>query len=116
MRLIDSEAYYSDLSDKCAAIKDDSLTKQGIRDGLRLAMDVLAKTPPVWDRTGAWNEGLPCRDGRYIVMYDGRLIEGFRYRGVLYGKKTPGKPMVRLAVGRIEKWTEWPEERKAKDG
>ena len=113
MRLIDSEKYYQDLQSRFDAINDsgttnNSLMKQGIKTGLRLAMDRLAKTDPIWERQSKWNHGRPADEGRYIVQYDGKLIEGFFYHGVLYGKKTAGKSMVRLVPDRVGGWVAWP--------
>lgn len=99
MRLIDSES-----------IKEDSLMKQGIKTRLRLAMDRLAKTEPIWESQSAWNHGRPTDEGRYIVQYDDKLIEGFYYQGVLYGKKIAGKSMVRLVPDRVGGWVTWPRE------
>ena len=110
MRLIDSEKYYQDLQRRSESIKEDSVMKQGIKTGLRLAMDRLAKTDPIWESQSAWNHGRPADEGRYIVQYDGKLIEGFFYKGVLYEKKVGGKSMVRLVPDRVGGWVTWPKE------
>ena len=115
MRLIDSEKYYQDLQSRFDAINDSgttnsSIMKQGIKTGLRLAMDRLAKTEPIWERQSKWNHGRPTDEGRYIVKYDDKLIEGFYYHGVLYGKKIAGKSTVRLVPDRVGGWVKWPRE------
>ena len=111
MRLIDSEKYYQDLQRRSDAIKEDSVMKQGIKTGLRLAMDRLAKTEPIWEKQSSWNSGKPEREGKHIVRYGGVLIEGFFYKGVLYGKQVGGKSMVRLVPDRVGGWLDdsWPE-------
>ena len=86
MRLIDSEKYYQDLQRRSESIKEDSVMKQGM------------------------NHGRPADEGRYIVQYDGKLIEGFFYKGVLYEKKVGGKSMVRLVPDRVGGWVTWPKE------
>lgn len=110
MRLIDSEKYYQDLQRRHDAIKEDSVIKQGIKTGLRLAMDRLAKTEPIWEMQSRWNKGRPETEGRYIVLYDGKLVEGFYYQNVLYGKRISGKATVRLVPDRISGWVAWPKE------
>ena len=110
MRLIDSEKYYQDLQRRSESIKEDSIMKQGIKTGLRLAMARRAKTEPIWESQSAWNHGRPEAEGRYIVMYDGKLVEGFYYQNVLYCKRINGKAMVRLVPDRINGWVAWPKE------
>lgn len=110
MRLIDSEKYYQDLQRRSESIKEDSVIKQGIKTGLRLALDRLAKTEPIWEMQSRWNKGRPESEGRYIVLYDGKLVEVFYYQNVLYGKRINGKAMVRLVPDRISGWVAWPKE------
>lgn len=110
MRLIDSEAYFRELHKRSEKINEDSVTKQGIKMGLRLAMNILATAPPVWEKQSAWNSGKPEREGKYIVRYGGTLIEGVFYRGALYGKKMGSRAMVRLVPDRINGWVAWPKE------
>ena len=108
MALINREDYFETLKQCDDQIAEDSTIKSGMKIGLRLAMNRLAETTPIWEHQDTWNRGMPRDDGRYIINRNGCLMEGILCKGVMYHKRA-GK-LILLTPDRYDQWVRWPKE------